>query len=107
MIRAARLIGAIAAMTFVVATGTAVAADSAFSAHGSPEQVYATGLQPGVKAALLNSKGKTVATKKADSLGALLFRNVKPGSGYRVSAGGVKSDALTVLSDDPTPPSTD
>ena len=84
---------------FLSIGGVAAAAPS-FSAHGSAEQVYATGFEPGAEAALLNSAGKTVAKRKASSLGGLLFRNVKPGAGYRVRATktGEQSDALTVLS---------
>ena len=45
----------------------------------------------------------------ADALGGLLFRNVKPGGGYRVrlAGGGETSDPLTVLSTQSAPPSTD
>jgi predicted acyl esterase len=46
--------------------------------------VYATGLAPNAQASLLNSGGGTVATQNADAQGGLLFRNVAPGSGYRV-----------------------
>ena len=56
----------------------------------------------------MNSAGTTVATRQANSLGGLLFRNVPPGSGYRVrpAAGGEASGPLTVLSTQPAPPST-
>ena len=69
---------------------TAAAAAPTFTARGSVEQVYVTGARPGAQMSLLNSAGKTVATRKANSLGGVLFRNVPPGSGYRVrpSAGG-------------------
>jgi uncharacterized protein len=66
-----------------------------------------TGLDPGAQATLRDGAGKTVATQKAGSLGATLFRGVKPGGGYRVSSGTAKSDALTVLSTRSAPPSTD
>jgi hypothetical protein len=79
-----------------------------FSARGSVEQVYVTGLAAGARMSLLNSAGKTVATRQASSLGGLLFRSVAPGSGYRVrpAAGGEASGPLTVLSTRPAPPST-
>ena len=88
--------------------GSASAADPTFSAKGSVEQVYVTGLAPGAEMTLLSASGKTVATQKASSLGGLLFRNVKPGTGYRVrpSGGGTASGPLTVLSTRPAPPST-
>ncbi|MCU1448376.1 MAG: peptidase [Acidimicrobiales bacterium] len=108
MISRAGLAVAAAVVASAFTTGVAAAAAS-FSAHGSVEQVYATGLTPGVQASLLDSAGKTVATKKADSLGGLLIRNVKPGSGYRLrlGKGGEESDPLTVLSTQAAPPSTD
>src|SRR5438270_10464033 len=57
---------------------------------------------------LLDRRGRTVAIKRADSLGGLLFRNVKVGSGYRVRAypRGPKSGPLTVLTAAPAPPGT-
>jgi uncharacterized protein len=83
-------------------------AAAAFSAHGSAKQVYITGLASGQRVALVNAKGHTVATKRADSLGGLLFRKVRPGNGYRVrpTAGGASSGPLSVFSDRPAPPST-
>src|SRR4051812_40047990 len=100
-----RLCVAVSALMFVLTGGVAQAA---FEAHGSARQVYATGLDGHAKATLVNRKGRKVASKKADSLGAVLFRNVKPGSRYRVRlAKGVKSGPITVLSNRPAPPSTD
>src|SRR5438552_5119629 len=70
----------------------------AFTAQGSAKQVYVTGLDPNAQASLLNSKGKTVYTQNADSLGGLLFRNVAPGTGYRVllTSAGRASGPITV-----------
>jgi predicted acyl esterase len=106
MISRVRLQAAVAALVlaFVATTGVA---EAAVDAHGSVKQVYATGLKPGAKASLLNSKGRRLKTKKVTSLGSLLFRGVKPGAGYRVSVAGKKSGALTVLSTRSAPPSTD
>jgi predicted acyl esterase len=104
--RGARLwLGAAAlALAFVSGAG---AAEASFSAHGSVKQVYVTGLAKRAQASLLDGAGHRVARKRADTLGGLLFRNVKPGKGYRVrlSAGGAKSGRLTVLSKRPAPPS--
>lgn len=74
------------------------AAASAFSAHGSVEQVYATGLTPGAQTSLLRSNGETVASQAADSLGGVLFRNVTPGKKYRVrvSSTSEESGPITV-----------
>src|SRR3954467_3352882 len=95
---------AVLALAFVASTGVA---EAAVDAHGSARQVYATGLKAGAKATLVNSKGRTVKSKKVSSLGSVLFRGVKPGSGYRVSAGGEKSAALKVISNAAAPPTTD
>jgi len=94
-------------MALLFMTSAASAADPSFSAHGSAEQVYVTGLAANQQMSLVNSAGNTIATQQADDQGGLLFRNVTPGSGYRVRANdGTESGPLTVLSDQPTPPST-
>jgi predicted acyl esterase len=96
---------AVLAVMFLAVAGVA----QAFSARGSVKQVYVTGLAAHAQMSLLDSAGRTVAKKHADGLGGLLFRNVKPGSGYRarLSKGGAKSAPLTVLSAKAAPPSTD
>ena len=68
-----------------------------------------TDVAPGAKLALVNRRGRTVASKRADALGGLLFRNVRPGTGYRVrqSRKGPRSGPLTVLTTQPSPPSTE
>jgi predicted acyl esterase len=100
---------ALLAFVFTIAAGAGVAsaAEPPFSAHGSVEQVYATDLTPGEQVTLVDGTGTTVATRQANSLGGTLFRNVPPGSGYRVQAGGAESDPLTVLTTQSAPPSTD
>jgi predicted acyl esterase len=99
-------VGALA-LVFAFLTGSA-AAQASFSAQGSVEQVYVTGLAPDAQMSLLNRSGRSVATQRADALGGLLFRNVRPGTGYRVRAtqGAEQSGPLTVLSTRPAPPST-
>jgi len=82
MFNRTRFAAAVAAVAFFV-TGAGVA-NAAVNAQGSVEQVYATGLTPGAQMTLVDGKGKKVAAKKVDKLGGLLFRDVKPGSGYRV-----------------------
>ena len=76
----------------------AAAGASAFEAHGSAEQVYATGLPASGQTALLDSSGATVQRQQADAQGGVLFRNVAPGRGYRVRLEGTgeTSPALTV-----------
>jgi predicted acyl esterase len=107
MIRSVGVSVGVAVLVLAFANG-AGAAGASFTARGSVEQVYVTGLDPGARMSLLDRRGRRVATKQADSLGGLLFRNVKPGTGYRVrpSAGGAKSVPLTVLSTRPAPPTT-
>jgi hypothetical protein len=89
---------AVAALAVVVVWLVAAATASAFSAHGSVEQVYVTGLAPGAQMSLLRSNGETVSTQSADTLGGLLFRNVAPGKRYRVrlSSTGELSGRITV-----------
>ena len=91
-------IGAVATLAAAVVWLAAAATASAFSAHGSVEQVDVTGLAPGAQMSLLRSHGETVSTQTADSLGGLLFRNVAPGRRYRVrlSSTGEESGPITV-----------
>jgi uncharacterized protein len=99
---------AVTACAFAGMTGVA-GADTTFSARGSVEQVYVTGVSPGAKMALLDGDGRVVARRQAGSLGGVLFRDVEPGGGYRVRLRGtdVVSDPLTVLTKRPSPRSTD
>jgi uncharacterized protein len=83
----------------------AAAAKPKFKAHGSVQQVYATGLKGGEQVTLADAGGR-VARKKADKQGGVLFRGVKPGGGYRVIAGAAKSGPLKVLTKRSAPPST-
>src|SRR5689334_14090170 len=85
---------------FALASAAPAIADTPFSAHGSAEQVYVTGLAANEQMSLLDAAGNAVATQAADSQGGLLFRNVAPGDGYRVrpAAGGPESDPITVMS---------
>ncbi len=81
--------------------GPAQAAE--INAHGSVEQVYATGLAVGTKYTLVNSAGKVVKRKRADAQGGLLFRSVKPGDGYMLTGGGDESKPLEVMTRSPEP----
>jgi uncharacterized protein len=76
------------------------------TARGSAEQVQVTGAKGGARLALVNSHGRAVQSRRADSLGGLVFRGVKPGHGYRVRAGAARSAPFTVLSLRSAPPST-
>ena len=77
----------------------------AYEAHGSVEQAYATGLEPGQMVDLIDKNGDTIETNKATAEGGVLFRRVKPGQGYTVKPqGDPASDELTVLTDASAPP---
>jgi predicted acyl esterase len=79
-------------------------AESTVTAHGSAEQVYATGLAPAAQVTLLDGSGGTVATQQADAEGGILFREVTPGDGYRLQlADGTVSDPVTVHTTDAAP----
>jgi hypothetical protein len=88
----------IAALGVLALWLAAAASASAFNAQGSVKQVYVTGLAPNAEASLLKANGTTVSTQNADAQGGLLFRNVKPGTGYRVrlTSSGETSGPLTV-----------
>jgi predicted acyl esterase len=87
----------VAALAVLAVLLVAAASASAFTAGGSIDQVYATGLAPNAEASLLKGRN-VVSTQNADSEGGLLFRNVKPGLGYRVrvASNGEQSGELTV-----------
>jgi uncharacterized protein len=93
-------------LAICAAPSVASATAATFQAHGSVQQVYAVGLMPRQSVALIDRKGTTVATQRADWLGGIVFRNVTPGAGYRLRAGGKRSAALIVLADRSAPPST-
>jgi len=77
-----------------------------FAAQGSAGQVYATGLARRRAVSLIGARGRVIATRRADSLGGVLFRRVAPGRGYRVRQAGAQSGPLTVFGDRSGPPST-
>jgi predicted acyl esterase len=98
-------------LTFIAAGLASLAvATPAFAApvvRGSVEQVQVTGAPHGARVVLLH-KGKRVAARRAGQLGGALFRNVRPGAGYRVRIAGRRapSRAVRVLSTRSAPPST-
>ena len=101
------LIGAAACSSST--SGSAQLAAATFSVVGSAEQVFVTDAQPGATLELRSASDKVVATAKADVQGSRVFRDVPAGSGYRVrgtSGAGSLSNAITVMSTRPAPPST-
>jgi predicted acyl esterase len=99
------LVAALIAGLCVAATAGAgpIAKADAFTAQGSARQVYATGVSAGAKVALLDRSGRQVATRSANSLGGVLFREVNPAAGYRVRVlpRGPVSGPITVHSEQP------
>src|SRR3954451_6759339 len=89
--------GFLAALAFALVFASSAAAAS-FDAHGSAEQVYATGLPKDASVSLLDSAGAVVSTRQSNFLGGALWRNVTPGDGYRVrlDTTGESSGPLTV-----------
>ena len=103
---------ATAVLLAMVAPSPAAAAGTAgvaYSAHGSVQQVYVLGAQPGARLTLLDRRGRTVMTAVAGPLGGAIFRGVAPGPGYRVrptNGGAPPTPTVTVLPDRSAPPST-
>jgi predicted acyl esterase len=94
------------ALTVFLSVHAGTASAATLVARGSVEQVQVTGARKGARVQLVDRRGKRVAAQHAGSLGGVVFRDVKPGAGYRVSAGGARSKALTVMTDRAAPPST-
>jgi uncharacterized protein len=97
-----RVITTLAAVAVCLIAATSA---SAFTVQGSVEQVDVTGLAANAQASLLKKSGETVYTQNADAQGGLLFRKVKPGSGYKVhvTSSGETSGPVTVHTAASTP----
>lgn len=59
---------------------------ASFTAHGSVEQLYVTDAVPGSDLQLASADGTVIMSGTADAQGTLIFRKVKPGSGYVVAS---------------------
>ena len=93
----------VAALALVLLVPSAASAANSLAVHGSVNQVYVTGAQPGTSLRLVR-KGKTVSKKPVGSLGGVLFRRVAAGKGYRVrAADGSLSVPVGVMSDRSAP----
>ena len=93
----------VAALALVLLVPSAASAANSLAVHGSVNQVYVTGAQPGTSLRLVR-KGKTVSKKPVGSLGGDLFRRVAAGKGYRVrAADGSLSVPVGVMSDRSAP----
>jgi predicted acyl esterase len=100
--RAIWALAAGAAVALMAPAGASAA--KTLSVHGSVNQVYVTGAQPGTSLRLLDRKGKRISTRPVGSLGGVVFRRVPAGKGYRVrAADGSRSARVGVMSDRPAP----
>ena len=62
------------------------AAQAAFKARGSIEQAYVLGAKKGQRLQLLDARGpRGRPPASADRFGSKIFRELKPGGGYRVA----------------------
>jgi predicted acyl esterase len=97
----------IAALALAAMTPAGASAANGLSVHGSVNQVYVTGAQPGTSLRLIDRKGKRIRTKPVGTLGGVVFRGVPAGKGYRVrAADGSLSSRVGVMTDRSAPKST-
>jgi len=93
-----------AALAIAAIAPAAASAANALAVHGSVNQVYVTGAEPGTSLRLIDRKGRRVSTKPVGSLGGVVFRRVPAGKGYRVrAADGSLSVKVGVMSDRAAP----
>src|SRR4029079_11479908 len=96
---------ALALCALVGSLALAGGAEARLVARGSVKQVQVTGVKAHARVVLLGRAGRKVQSRKADALGGLVFRGVKPGRGYRVKSGSSRSARFTVMSTRSAPPS--
>lgn len=94
---------ALVALLLVLVVPTAVA-EAKLAVRGSVEQVQVTGAKPKAKVVLLDDHDRVVAARRARALGGLVFREVRPGTGYRVRSRGRTTHRVTVLTTRSEPP---
>jgi uncharacterized protein len=101
-IRNAALAGAVVAAV-ALSPPAAAGAINNLAVHGSVNQVYVTGAEPGTSLTLVR-KRKRIARKPVGYLGGVVFRRVPAGKGYRVrAADGSLSVAVGVMRDRAAP----
>ncbi len=84
----------------VVAGGAGTAsASAAMTARGSVGEAYVLGAKPGKALRLLDRRGRTVASGRADRFGSKVFSRLTPGARYRVrpASGGAPTKSFAVL----------
>ena len=95
---------AIASVGVTAATASAATAPATFTVQGSVQQVAVIGAKPGARATILAPDGMTVATKKVDAAGSVLFRDLLPATGWSVGIGEQRSERVSVMAPTDTPP---
>jgi predicted acyl esterase len=93
---AARVRLTLALVALLIVAGPATA-HAAFKARGSINQAYVLGAKKGQRLQLLDHNGKVIAAGRADRFGSKIFRELRPGAGYRVRHGGKLSARFRVL----------
>jgi predicted acyl esterase len=92
------------ALVAVLVTAAPAVAQAAFKARGSTGQAYVLGAKKGQRLQLLDSRGRVVASGKADRFGSKIFYELRPGGGYTVRHGRKVSKSFRVLRAGDNPP---
>ena len=100
-----RTVAAVAACSLgllgLAAPAAFAAGRAEFSARGGINHAYVLDAERGQTLRLVNARGRTVGSGRADRLGSKIFRELSPGPGYRVLSGkgrrAVSSKAFRVL----------
>ena len=91
----------LAALTGVALWPAGAGAANGLAVHGSVNQVYVTGGQPGTSLRLVR-KGRVVSKKPVGTLGGVVVRRIASGKGYRVrAANGSLSRRIAVMTERP------
>jgi predicted acyl esterase len=89
------------ALAIAVISPAGASGANSLGVHGSVNQVYVTGAQPGTSLRLVR-KGRVVSKKPVGTLGGVVFRRVPTEKGYRVRAAyGSPSRRIAVMSERP------
>ncbi len=97
------LVPSVAVALALALTPAAASAANSLAVHGSVNQVYVTGAQPGTSLRLIDRKGRKVSTKPVGLLGGVIFRRIPAGK-YRVrAADGSRSVRIGVMRDRAAP----
>ena len=87
-----------------LALAVPASASGAVTARGSVEQAYVTGAPAGATLQLLGRDGRVLRAGRADRFGSKIWRELRPGAGFRVRVGSRRTKAFSVLRRDQNPP---